>query len=408
MTETDGKRNVTHVVLLLHGIESEGEWMQKLEAAFDDDSIRIVPVKVGRVSVTQFLSPFDHSGKEVGLVLGRYLETLQTFGGARVSVIAHSYGTYVLTQMLLEYPTIKLSRIVLCGSVVKQQFKWSRIANQIGDGLDKAQFIVNECGHEDRLPILARTFGFRYGNSGTHGFGNGLVTDRFHKGSHGLFFTDAFIAEYWKPFIEGDSSYKIPRGKGKQGEGIPRLVNWLARWPRLSKLIAYSLLIGILWVVFVVIRMIGWAPPYNGVTLADFHVRAMKCYSIQSRELKIGKPASDDNSGSKGKVIQEYHLLPDKLRTLNDAFEGDVVHWTGEVIEVAPTDNAYRIVHSKDARGPAKIWAEFSPEDYDPSFTVGNTKEFTGRVKQVNELSTIVEQCNTGDHTCWWSRLWFR
>src|SRR4051812_25692965 len=94
---------VKHVVLLLHGIESEGEWMQEVQAALQTPSIRVAPIKIGRVSVTRFLF-WNRSDGPIGLTLGGYLEALQAFPGARISVIAHSFGTYIVAKTLLRYP----------------------------------------------------------------------------------------------------------------------------------------------------------------------------------------------------------------------------------------------------------------------------------------------------------------
>jgi hypothetical protein len=65
----------------------------------------------------------------------------------RISVIAHSFGTYCLFKALHQNPNIKLHRVILCGSVLPEDFDFGVYVEQLGP--DK---VLNECGDEDPWP----------------------------------------------------------------------------------------------------------------------------------------------------------------------------------------------------------------------------------------------------------------
>src|SRR5260370_35691176 len=57
------------------------------------------------------------------------------------SVIAHSFGTYVVGNALMKYDELRFDRIVLCGSILPSDFDSSSL-------IDSGRFnaVLNECG----------------------------------------------------------------------------------------------------------------------------------------------------------------------------------------------------------------------------------------------------------------------
>ena len=115
---------------------------------------------------------------------------------AKLSIIAHSFGTYIIGEILKRGFDLQIDRLILCGSVLPQGFPWHQYQGRFAD--DK---VVNECGKADIWPVLAQSASWGYGASGTHGFGAVLVKDRFHAGGHGQYFDPGFVEKYWEPFI---------------------------------------------------------------------------------------------------------------------------------------------------------------------------------------------------------------
>ena len=117
------------------------------------------------------------------------------FADAKLSVIAHSFGTYAIGRILKENPDIRLHRLVLCGAVLPTDFRWDQIPNSVRTD------IINDCGIRDIWPVLAQSTTFGYGPSGRFGFGTPGVRDRFHNFGHGGFFEEKFVREFWLPWF---------------------------------------------------------------------------------------------------------------------------------------------------------------------------------------------------------------
>jgi len=87
------------------------------------------------------------------------------------SIIAHSFGTYVVAEILREKFTMQAERVIFCGSVLRYDFPFEQI-----DGRFKGE-IINEVGTADPWPALAESVTTGYGAAGT--FTRAIVSARF-------------------------------------------------------------------------------------------------------------------------------------------------------------------------------------------------------------------------------------
>jgi hypothetical protein len=201
-----------HVVLLVHGIRTEAEWQERVAKIIRRTGVvEVIPLKYGYFDVFRFLSPWATRMPPIQR-LHRELRSVQRkFPNAQVSVIAHSFGTYAICTLLEEFRDLTLDRLILCGSVVREEFRWDRISEQV------RHRVVNECGAKDIWPRLASACSWGYGATGAVGFGSSEVRDRYHPGKHSDFFADSFVGLYWVPFILygeiPDSPYEQNRGR---------------------------------------------------------------------------------------------------------------------------------------------------------------------------------------------------
>lgn len=195
--ETVTEQTDLQVVLLIHGIRTQAEWQQmvakKLEVA---GKIKVFPIMYGFFDALRFWCPVFTRSFPINRVLTQIRVARDQYPNAKVSIIAHSFGTYVIGHILQSNFDIKFHRIVLCGSVLPQYFPWERILRQI-----TPENIVNECGSKDIWPVIAQCSTWGYGASGTYGFGVIVVKDRYHEASHSQYFFPAFVDEYWIPLI---------------------------------------------------------------------------------------------------------------------------------------------------------------------------------------------------------------
>lgn len=191
------------VVVFVHGIRTRAYWQERLRDAIQTEhKIEAKPIGYGYFSAFQFWAPVGFRSKPIA-VISRKLRSIQHESPGRpIVVIVHSFGTYAVVKSLIEDPTIILERLVLCGGVVRKNFRWDRLRN-------RPQAILNDCGARDVWPIVAQWSTIGFGSSGRHGFKTPEVSDRFHPFTHSDFFSIDFVEQFWIPFL-------------KHGEIVPR------------------------------------------------------------------------------------------------------------------------------------------------------------------------------------------
>jgi tetratricopeptide (TPR) repeat protein len=189
------------IVLLIHGIRTQADWGPMVKSKLEvPGQIEVIPIKYGYFDAFRFWLPFWTRKKPIERVYKQIRVALQVAHEkdphAKLSIIAHSFGTYIIGQILKEGFDLHIHRLILCGSVLPQDFQWEQY-----QGRFDRQKVINECGKTDIWPVLAKALSWGYGPSGTHGFGAVLVKDRFHAGGHGQYFEPDFVEKSWEPFI---------------------------------------------------------------------------------------------------------------------------------------------------------------------------------------------------------------
>ena len=150
-------------------------------------------------------------------LLHAYSAAISLHPRAKISVIAHSFGTYLLGQLLVLHPTIQLHRIILCGSVLQRGYRWDEVQDKISRRSDDSLAVLNECGDRDYWPVVAKSLNSRYGDAGRHGFTHGVYVETvWFRGGHGCFFEGRHCEEVWAPFIVGEDNVMQLRGNSSQ------------------------------------------------------------------------------------------------------------------------------------------------------------------------------------------------
>jgi hypothetical protein len=213
------------VVLLIHGIRTHAEWQEMVrEALQSSGKTTVIPIKYGFFDVIRFLLPFGTRRRPIATLRWKISKALSLHRDSELCVVAHSFGTYAITSILSEDDAFRPTRIVFCGSIVPQHFRWDTITN--------CPEILNECGGRDVWPVLASALSRGYGPSGTYGFGTPGVHDRHHDLEHGDYFSKDFVERYWQPWL---ASGKIVQS---QYEGIRRTTPY---WMSLITLTSFRL-----------------------------------------------------------------------------------------------------------------------------------------------------------------------
>lgn len=209
-----------HIHIIIHGIRTRAEAQARLVKALKDSGYEnSYSIQYEFLNAFKFWVPFFFKKNKIKRVLRDIRDLKQRYKLSEFTVYAHSFGTYVISEILREEHDLTIDNLVLCGAIVPQSYDWAALPNCPGA-------IINDCGTRDIWPVIAKGTCFGYGASGRFGFGNPRVKDRFHDIGHSDFFENDFIEKYWKPFfdnyevIEPEWTYKRPNA--------PQVLNYLA------------------------------------------------------------------------------------------------------------------------------------------------------------------------------------
>ena len=89
----------------------------------------VAPTSYGKIGIPRFLLPFTWLRRKAIRRVASDIKTarvaFERVYGRRpsgMSVISHSFGTYVISRILRDHPEFEWKRIVFCGSVVREDF----------------------------------------------------------------------------------------------------------------------------------------------------------------------------------------------------------------------------------------------------------------------------------------------
>jgi CRP-like cAMP-binding protein len=187
-----------HLVILVHGIRTFAPWEQALKPALIKAGLKVESTNFEYFDVIRFLMPFEgFRRKKIALVQRQLRQAIRLHPNAIVSIIAHSFGSYIVAEILAEEPDILVHRVIFCGSTVPSDHRFVR---QIGAWV-KTQ-VVNDVGSKDVWPALAMSITSGYGHTGTYGFRIPAVKDRWFAGfEHSDFLKPEFCEKNWIPFL---------------------------------------------------------------------------------------------------------------------------------------------------------------------------------------------------------------
>ena len=194
------------IVLLLHGIKTHGFWQSMVQRVLEEiPNLEVRPVRFRFLGARRFWRPGRAREKRIREVLTEVQKAqrdLQNQPGGRLSVIAHSFGTHIITSILLDNPNVTLHRLILCGSIVSLDYRWDHVSHRLSNN------VINDYGTRDIWPVMAQLLGIGFGDTGRHKFGRAEVIDRAHDLNHTEFFEkkgkkgERFARKYWKPLFE--------------------------------------------------------------------------------------------------------------------------------------------------------------------------------------------------------------
>jgi len=180
-------RDIDRVVFVLHGIRTSNTgWVSQISNMIkqSDPRAEVVVATYGYYSLLRF--PFVLSRRRnVRWFQDLYSCNFARYPDASFYFIGHSYGTYILGRSMARVPAMRFHRIVLVGSVLPREYRWS---DRIDSG--QADEIRNDRSSSD-IPVKVlcsalHAFGRDVGTGGVDGFDEGRCREVcFYKGNHG-------------------------------------------------------------------------------------------------------------------------------------------------------------------------------------------------------------------------------
>jgi pimeloyl-ACP methyl ester carboxylesterase len=190
--------SVRTVVCVLHGIRDIGGWTSQFEAPLKEayqqthppeDKLYVDRASYGFFAMGPFLLWADRQ-RNVRWFMDQVTELTARFPNLReIHFIGHSNGTYVLASALEKYKTLKVGKVVLAGSVIRRDYRWSDYSGRVGK-------VRNYVGSKDYVvglfPRLFELSPFNLlngdiGSAGFNGFEDGSVKameTQFVRGGH--------------------------------------------------------------------------------------------------------------------------------------------------------------------------------------------------------------------------------
>lgn len=214
-----------HIVVLLHGMNTNAEWQEALaESMRNSPELEPTVVGYGNFHPVKFWLPCVYRRGRIKKVLTDLRGIRGRHPDADISIVAHSFGTYIIAKILVACSDVKFHRVLLCGAIVDTDFDWNAVSAQFNEP------VINDIGRKDIWPSMAKSWSWGYGNSGVIGFQNSLVRDRHFDYEHSDFLTVPHMREYWLPFlVDGQvvsSSLSSLRKVMRTREKILRAFNW--------------------------------------------------------------------------------------------------------------------------------------------------------------------------------------
>ena len=124
-------KSITDVVFIMHGIRDYGGWTRKFRAQIEELSgnFKVVTPSYDYFPMGDFLI-FPRRQKNVRWFMDKFAEFYAQYRDAKFSFVGHSNGTYIIASALQSYPTLRMHRIALAGSVIRRDYEWDNLVQQ--------------------------------------------------------------------------------------------------------------------------------------------------------------------------------------------------------------------------------------------------------------------------------------
>jgi pimeloyl-ACP methyl ester carboxylesterase len=167
-------------------------------------------IRTGALSRWRQRAAIDKLAERMRLHEDRTVDRART----RPHIVAHSFGAWLIGNVLRRNPDIRVGRIILIGSVLRPDFEWNEL---IAAG--QVEAVLNHYGSRDYWSWVSEYFIPESGPSGFRGFAecSGVFNCMGRRFRHTTFFEERNIEDIqqslWRPF------FTLPAGKLRELTG---------------------------------------------------------------------------------------------------------------------------------------------------------------------------------------------
>jgi pimeloyl-ACP methyl ester carboxylesterase len=201
-----GMRHISEnkrVLVTIHGILTHAPWNAELSRLASAQGWIVAPYLYG------FTTPLVLVSKRIRLghvaKFREWLDGIQKEHGGPISVVAHSFGTYIIGRYLTGWdngPPIKIKSLILTGSILSEHIVWN-------SKLHGVERVHNEVGLQDNwvsmIPLISWLSGDDpIGRAGRVGFKNGsdiLTESAVPNFNHSNPLSTDVISGRWLPYL---------------------------------------------------------------------------------------------------------------------------------------------------------------------------------------------------------------
>jgi len=119
-------RSKRKIIISVHGIRTTGAWQKQIASVVSENGWIYYPMDYGYFTAIHFALPFVRRSK-ITWFCRQFDQIKERFPEVTPSVVAHSNGTYIVANALKTYPHMRVDKLILCGSIVRQDFDWKTI-----------------------------------------------------------------------------------------------------------------------------------------------------------------------------------------------------------------------------------------------------------------------------------------
>jgi pimeloyl-ACP methyl ester carboxylesterase len=211
------------VVTSLHGFKSHGKWQTKFADFMSTHKLVASSFNYGYKFWSALIPGFkkrlitDFYEQYCLMINNKAYRLDKKNPQKRPSIVAHSLGSYIVCNSLLTYPDIVFDKIILCGSIVSNDFNWDLIFKR-----NQVHFVRNEYSKKDTVVNWRWLLSWsNSGNTGKKGFqysSNFFEEQEFEYFNHSNYFDGNHMSVFWVPFLlKPPPEFKLIEGKNISG-----------------------------------------------------------------------------------------------------------------------------------------------------------------------------------------------